>query len=203
MYIAQHAAPVPLNGLDNIFKSERLVYRPLEDNSDHRNFLEKEIWSDPATMAYGTPFMLGPTSKQRGEERVHGMTNAKNWLVCLVCLPPLHENQAPTPIGFVALSNSSSQHIRVATLSICIISSYQSKGYGTETLNWVTDWAFSFANVHRLDLSVNSFNSRAIQLYKRLGYKEEGRRRELVFLGNQYYDLIDMSILRREWSAKK
>lgn len=187
----------------DVFKSRRLVYQPMEDSAEDREFFQKEIWNDPLIMAYGSNSMLRLLSKQKCNERITGLLTAKNWLACLICLPSANDVDEPTPIGFIMLSDSSTEHIRIGTVSICIISKYQGLGYGSETMRWVIDWAFSFANLHRLQLTSNSFNAAAIHIYKRCGFVEEGRKREAVYFANQYYDLVEMGILRREWMTDK
>lgn len=187
----------------DVFKSTRLVYQPIEDSAEDKEFFQKEIWNNPLIMTYGSNSILKLVSKQKGDERITALLKAKNWLACLVCLPPANDVDEPTPIGFVMLSDSSTEHIRIGTVSICIISRYQGLGYGSETMRWVIDWAFSFANLHRLQLTSNSFNDVAIHIYKRCGFVEEGRKREAAYFANQYYDLVEMGILRREWMVVK
>ena len=46
-----------------------------------------------------------------------------------------------------------------------------------------------------------SFNERAINCYKKVGFKEYGRRRESYFLNGKYYDHIYMDILAREFDG--
>lgn len=48
-------------------------------------------------------------------------------------------------------------------------------------------------------LTVKSFNERAINCYKKVGFKELGRRRECYFLNGKYYDDVYMDILANEF----
>jgi RimJ/RimL family protein N-acetyltransferase len=61
------------------------------------------------------------------------------------------------------------------------------------------DYAFNTLNLHRLELSVYSFNVRAIKCYRKLGFKEEGRSREAFFGHGQYHDILQMGLLEGEW----
>ena len=47
----------------------------------------------------------------------------------------------------------------------------------------------------------SDFNERAINCYKKVGFKEYGRRRESYFLDGKYYDHIYMDILDREFEG--
>ncbi|MBP3708035.1 MAG: GNAT family N-acetyltransferase [Clostridia bacterium] len=77
----------------------------------------------------------------------------------------------------------------------------RSKGYGTETLKLLLDFGFNYQNLNNITLGVMSFNERAINCYKKIGFKEIGRRRECYFLNGKYYDEIYMDILAREFKG--
>jgi len=47
---------------------------------------------------------------------------------------------------------------------------------------------------------VLSYNERALKVYRRLGFKEEGRLRQERFVDGAYHDLIIMGLLREEWA---
>lgn len=61
------------------------------------------------------------------------------------------------------------------------------------------DWAFKFANVHRVEIVTASYNARAVHLYQKLGFKLEGRKREVVYMNRKYYDSIEFGILENDW----
>lgn len=77
----------------------------------------------------------------------------------------------------------------------------RSKGYGAETLRLMLDFGFNYLNLNNIMLQVKSFNERAIACYKKVGFKECGRRRESYFLDGKYYDEIQMDILAREFEG--
>jgi RimJ/RimL family protein N-acetyltransferase len=47
-------------------------------------------------------------------------------------------------------------------------------------------------------LKVFSFNERAINCYKKVGFKEIGRRRQSYYLKGQFHDEVYMDILKCE-----
>jgi RimJ/RimL family protein N-acetyltransferase len=49
---------------------------------------------------------------------------------------------------------------------------------------------------------VFAFNPRAIHVYKKLGFKREGVRREVLFWDGEYHDVIVMGLLRREFTEQ-
>ena len=80
---------------------------------------------------------------------------------------------------------------------------YQNKGYGTEAMELILEYAFNTVNLNRIELIVYDFNVRAIKLYKKLGFIEEGRKRQFLWIRGRFCDAIIMSILAKEWKEKK
>lgn len=74
----------------------------------------------------------------------------------------------------------------------------RNKGYGEEVMNLLLDYAFNYLNLNNIMLKVFSFNERAICCYKKVGFKEIGRRRQCYYLKDKIYDEIFMDILRCE-----
>lgn len=112
-------------------------------------------------------------------------------------------------IGFVRLgsaggsSNGSMNTNRNLSLGICLAAEYQNKGYGTEALRWLVEWAFHFGNLRRIGLETTEYNMAARKVYERIGFVCDGRERETTFSGGRYWDLLHYSILKREWMASK
>ena len=77
----------------------------------------------------------------------------------------------------------------------------RSNGYGTEALKILLDYCFNYLNLNNVHLGVKAFNERAISCYKKVGFKEYGRRREAYFLNGKYYDNVYMDILAREFEG--
>lgn len=79
---------------------------------------------------------------------------------------------------------------------------YWGKGYGTEAVNMLLEWAFVHRNMNRVFLSTISNNERAIACYKKCGFQAEGRLRQHAWNRGQYVDLIYMGILKSEWEQR-
>ncbi len=77
-----------------------------------------------------------------------------------------------------------------------------SKGYGTDAMRAMLRWAFQHLNLHRIELSVDVNNRRAIHVYEKLGFVCEGRRREQHYDGGRYHDELIMGILDHEFVAR-
>lgn len=75
------------------------------------------------------------------------------------------------------------------------------KGYGQEAVTLLLDYAFTLLNLNSVMLGVLAYNERAIQCYKKVGFKEIGRRRQARLIGGQSYDGILMDILAEEFTS--
>jgi [ribosomal protein S5]-alanine N-acetyltransferase len=72
------------------------------------------------------------------------------------------------------------------------------KGYGTEATGLVIRHAFQTLNLNRLWLHVYEYNTRAIRVYEKLGFRMEGRLRQDTFREGRYWDTLVMGVLREE-----
>jgi len=104
-------------------------------------------------------------------------------------------------IGMCGLHRGSPEDRHTALGIMVGDKSYWSNGYGTDAVQTLLRFAFDQMNVNKVELGVFEFNQRAIACYRKCGFIEEGRRREHYFQDGRYWDIIDMSILRREWEA--
>jgi RimJ/RimL family protein N-acetyltransferase len=75
------------------------------------------------------------------------------------------------------------------------------KGYGTDAMNALLDFAFGEVRLERVWLDVYDFNKRAKRSYEKSGYVVEGVQRHAHFSEGRYRDVLLMSILRDEWAA--
>lgn len=63
------------------------------------------------------------------------------------------------------------------------------------------NYLFINYDLHKISLEVLSTNIRAYNLYKKLGFVQEGVKRQEVFKQNQFVDSIIMSILKTEYNG--
>ena len=102
-------------------------------------------------------------------------------------------------IGYICLMDIDSVD-RKAKLSILIgEEADRGKGYGTEAMRLILDYSFNTLHLHNIHLYLNGDNERALACYKKVGFKEFGRRRESKFHSGRYVDEIYMDILDTEF----
>ena len=102
-------------------------------------------------------------------------------------------------IGSVGLENIDWQS-RCATLGIMIgDKEYWGQGYGTDSVWTMLRFGFETLNLHRVQLDVYDFNTRAIRCYERVGFQREGTKRQALFRDGRYHDVFLMSVLSDEF----
>jgi len=92
---------------------------------------------------------------------------------------------------------------RTATLGLFIgEAADRGRGYGAEAIRLLLGYGFNTLNLHNIQLHVNSDNHQALACYKKVGFREFGRRRDAVYHGGRCYDVVHMDILDSEFSSK-
>ena len=72
-----------------------------------------------------------------------------------------------------------------------------SKGYGSEAINLLTNYAFKELRLHTVYLTYFEENIRAQKAYTKCGFVECGRRHEALFYNGEYHDLVYMELINK------
>lgn len=91
---------------------------------------------------------------------------------------------------------------RSCGIRIAVDAAYRDRGVGTEAMRLAIDYVFESLPIHRLSLEVFAFNPRAIAVYRKLGFVQEGVLRDALFWDGEFHDTILMSILRPDWETR-
>lgn len=84
------------------------------------------------------------------------------------------------------------KNAHTATLGIAIRDGWRDIGLGTLLVEKVLDW-MRVRGVEKACLEVFSSNTRAVALYRKLGFEEEGRKRRHFKIRGEYVDDIQMA----------
>ena len=104
-----------------------------------------------------------------------------------------------TLIGNIGLLDIEHIHRR-ATLGLFIgDAGHRGKGYGAEAIRLLLNYSFNILNLHNIMLLVHADNTQAISCYKKVGFREIGRRREARIKDRCFIDLVYMDILDSEF----
>ncbi|AEE16178.1 GNAT family N-acetyltransferase [Treponema brennaborense] len=75
------------------------------------------------------------------------------------------------------------------------------KGIGTFAIKEMLNHAFNNLNLRRIELSVLESNSRAIHVYEKIGFVQEGIKRECVFKNGSFISMRMYAMLKNEFTA--
>lgn len=100
-----------------------------------------------------------------------------------------------------AVLNEIDETNRGANFRISLKRAFWGQGYGSEAARLLLGYGFGALGLHRIGLEVFAFNPRAVRAYEKLGFKLEGRLREVLHWDGRYHDALVMSLLEREYQA--
>jgi diamine N-acetyltransferase len=75
------------------------------------------------------------------------------------------------------------------------------RGYGTEAMRLLLDYAFTVLGMHSVMLTVVEYNGAGRRCYEKVGFREMGRRRESRWYNGRFWDEIHMDILASEFTS--
>lgn len=125
-------------------------------------------------------------------EKVTKATNSKTLMI--------EDALKKQPIGITSLINIDQVNRNAEFIIDIGEKGYWGKGIGRSVTEDMMDLAFETYGLNRLSLRVFSFNTRAISLYKSLGFVEEGRTRQAINRYDKWHDIVHMGILCSEYN---
>lgn len=90
---------------------------------------------------------------------------------------------------------------RAGTLAIILGPDFVDRGLGSDAVRVMVRYGFLAMGLNRIELRTFAFNSRARRAYERVGFVQEGVRRQAAWVGGGFADEVVMSLLRSEWSG--
>ena len=100
-----------------------------------------------------------------------------------------------TPVGMIDLFDFNPQHHRVG-IGILITSKHQTKGYGSEALEMIIDYAFTFLNVHQIYANITSNNLNSITLFEKYQFKKIGIKKDWIYSNSTFKDEILYQLIK-------
>lgn len=99
-------------------------------------------------------------------------------------------------VGFLVFTRNSMKRLNhTGSFGMGILGGYRNQGVGTKLLLQLIDWAKIQEGIEKICLGVLSTNERAIKVYEKLGFKEEGReKRQIKFEDGRYADNVLMAL---------
>ncbi len=99
-------------------------------------------------------------------------------------------------VGMASLARFEGRRSHAGNIGMGVHDDYVGQGVGTRLLSSLLEVADDWWALRRLELTVNADNARAIDLYKRMGFEQEGLLRDYALRGGVLVDAISMARLR-------
>lgn len=151
-----------------------------------------DMFNDPAieNLVGGWALPLSMFSQQKWLEQHYNDQNAFRFVI---------DTKEDGAVGIITLTEINWKN-RSASLGAKIASKdNRSKGYGTDALMAMMRYVFDELGFHRLEATRLAINQASARLLKKLGFTEEGVKREYIYKGGKYIDLVIESILAVEY----
>ncbi|MDR0269363.1 GNAT family protein [Paenibacillus sp.] len=174
-----------------LFESTRVSFRKMteEDVSVYHGWR-----NDLEVMRTTNPFIDMSSfadTKDFVEHVILGASTSKTYMIL--------DKNSQKPIGVTSLIQIDHKNRNAECIIDIGDKEFWGKGYGKEALKLLLDYAFLEMNLHRVSLRVFSFNEKAIHLYKKLGFEQEGTSRQAIFREGKWHDIIHMGILQHQY----
>ena len=104
-------------------------------------------------------------------------------------------NKQNIPVGMIDLFDFNPQHNRVG-VGILILPENQGKGYGSEALKMVIDYAFTYLNVHQIFVNIIADNHKSIALFEKFNFKKIGIKKDWIFDNTNYKDELFYQLIK-------
>ena len=107
-------------------------------------------------------------------------------------------NASDEAVGLIDLFNFDPTHRR-AGVGILVLDKFQHKGFGSNALKIVIDYAFSHLQLHQLYANILATNTNSIQLFNKYNFEQVGIKKDWIYTDNQYtnevlYQLINTKL---------
>ena len=104
-------------------------------------------------------------------------------------------NTQNIPVGMIDLFDFNPQHKRIG-VGILIIPEYHGKGYASEALEMIVDYAFTYLNVHQIFANITANNNKSIALFEKFNFKKVGIKKDWIYADSCYKDEILYQLIK-------
>jgi putative acetyltransferase len=107
-------------------------------------------------------------------------------------------------IGQISLfGNTRMRRRHAAMFGLAVIGHAQSKGVGSALMKAMIDYADNWTTFLRIELTVNADNDKAIALYKKFGFQQEGLLRNYSLRNGRFEDALTMARFNKNQAVVK
>ncbi|MAT43286.1 MAG: hypothetical protein CL609_13180 [Anaerolineaceae bacterium] len=111
----------------------------------------------------------------------------------------IHKQENDQAIGFCQIAHIDTYNQRCDLGIVIGHKPDWGNGYANEAVQALIRYCFVELKLNRIGAEIYEFNHRSLKLFKKLGFQQEGTKRQYVFKDNQFKDELVFSLLRGDW----
>jgi len=111
------------------------------------------------------------------------------------------ETESGRIVGHISLTAINRENRSARITRVLVANSERGKGIAEQMVKAMMKIGFEELHLHRMSLGVYDSNLPAIKCYKKCGFLVDGVLRDIQRHGDEYWNLMEMSILEDEWLA--
>ena len=100
------------------------------------------------------------------------------------------------PIGLIDLFDFDPKNKRIAVGIVIFLDKDKQKGFASESLNLISNYAFERLNVHQIYAGITEDNLGSIRLFENAGYKRNGIKKDWTFSEEGFKDEYFYQLIR-------
>ncbi len=108
-----------------------------------------------------------------------------------------HDEEDTKCIGCVDLFDFDPRNKRAGVGILIANQADRGKGYATEALHLIIDYAFEVLDLHQLFSNVRVDNESSLALFKRLDFEVTGLKQDWIYYQGKFYDEYTMQLIRK------
>ncbi|MDH6365326.1 ribosomal-protein-alanine N-acetyltransferase [Enterococcus sp. PF1-24] len=112
------------------------------------------------------------------------------------------EKEANLCIGQIAIFLVDDKN-HFCEIEYCVGGQFQRKGYCSEAVQAIIDYAFKEINLHKMQVCHKENNLPSKAVIEKCGFTYEGKLRDYFYMEEQYVSRLYYSMLRSEWEVNK
>jgi RimJ/RimL family protein N-acetyltransferase len=176
----------------NYWKGKKIRLRAIEPE-DYEHFYN---WNLDTETARNIAWLWFPTSKegQREWARAESLKKGENDEYFFVI-----ETLEGEFVGSIN-ANSVNKIDGSFRYGIGIIEKARKKGYAKEAIKIFLNYYFNELRYHKVNAGVFAFNESSIILHEKLGFKQEGRLREVKYTQGKHWDIVIYGMTKNEFN---
>lgn len=87
------------------------------------------------------------------------------------------------------------RNAHVGEFGVSVLKEYWGNGIGEELIRYLVNWSKNSGIIRKINLRVRTDNKTGINLYKKIGFSEEGVLKRDYLINGEFYDSLTMGLL--------